>query len=178
MSTNIFDLVIILLLAFSAYRGYSKGIIASAASLAALLLGVWGAIKFSSLMAGWLKTFIHTDEKIITWIAFAGVFIIVVIGVNLIAKALEGIAEMSALGFVNKVFGAAFSVLKTAFIVSILLVILNTLNWNFNFFSPQLKHDSLFYNPISKFAPSVFNSLNFDGLKQKVEQKTGKTIDI
>ena len=55
MSANIFDVVVIGLLVWGAFRGFNKGIIASAASLAALLLGVWGAIKFSGLVAGFFK---------------------------------------------------------------------------------------------------------------------------
>lgn len=177
MGANAFDLVVIVLLAWSAYKGYNKGIIAAAASLIALLLGVWGAVKFSDITASYLSGIINVDEKVLGIIAFAVTFILIVIGVHFVAKAFEGIAEAAALGIVNKVFGAAFGVLKIAFIISVILVVLNTANKNFGFLSPEFKETSLLYKPISRFAPSIFNYLDFDQIKKEVQGKK-ETIDV
>ena len=54
LGLNYFDLVIAILLLWSAYKGFTKGFLIMAASLAALVLGVWGAIRFSDLTAGFL----------------------------------------------------------------------------------------------------------------------------
>lgn len=172
MSSNAFDLIVIVLLAWSAYRGFSKGLISSAASLIALLLGVWGAIKFSDFTAGYLVQWIQVDEKVMAVIAFAVTFVLIVIAVHFIAKAIESLADAVALGIVNKVFGAAFGVLKTAFIVSVILVVINAANARLGFLSPDFKQESMFYKPIAGFAPSVFNKLNFEELKKDVEEKT------
>lgn len=176
MGANAFDLIVIVLLAWSAYKGFNKGIIASAASLIALLLGVWGAVKFSDITASYLTGVINVDEKVLGIIAFAVTFILIVIGVHFVAKAVEGVAEAAALSIVNKVFGAAFGVLKTAFIISVVLVVLNAANKNLDILSPEFKQKSLFYKPISRLAPSVFTYLDFDEIKREV-QGHGETID-
>jgi membrane protein required for colicin V production len=93
--------------------------------------------------------------------------------VHFIAKAVEGLAEAVALGVVNKVFGAAFGVLKFGFIISVVLVVLNAANRNFEFLSPDFKQKSLLYEPLSNFAPSIFNYLDFDELKEDVQNKAG-----
>ncbi len=172
MGANGFDLVVIVLLAWSAYRGFSKGIISSAATLIALLFGIWGAIKFSSITASYLVGFINVDEKVMGIIAFAVTFVGIVIGVHFLAKAVEGLAKAVALGIVNKVFGAAFGVLKFAFIISVILFFINAINSNTGFLSNDFKEKSLFYEPISKFAPSVFKHLDFDEIKKEAEEKT------
>jgi len=172
MGANAFDLIVIVLLAWSAYKGFNKGLISSAASLIALLLGVWGAIKFSNITAGYLTGVINVDEKVLSVIAFAVTFILIVIAVHFIAKAVEGLAEAVALGIVNKVFGAAFGVLKFAFIISVILVVLNAANRNMEFLSPDFKQESLFYKPLSNFAPSIFKYLDFNELKDEVKEKT------
>jgi len=177
MGANAFDLIVIVLLAWSAYKGFNKGIISSAASLIALLLGVWGAVKFSDITAGYLTGIINVDEKVLGVIAFAITFILIVIGVHFVARAVEGIAEAAALSIVNKVFGAAFGVLKIAFIISIVLVVLNAANSNLGFLSPEFKQKSLFYKPISRFAPSIFNYLNFDEIKKEVQTQK-ESVDV
>lgn len=177
MSTNVFDLVVIVLLAWSAYKGFSKGLISSAASLIALLIGIWGAIKFSSITAGYLTGVINVDEKLLGIIAFAVTFVLIVIGIHFVAKAIEGLAKAVALGFVNNIFGAAFGVLKVAFIISVILVVINTANKNMGFLSPEFKQESILYKPLSNLAPSLFKYLDFNELKEEVEKKA-ESIDI
>jgi len=173
MGANAFDLIVIVLLAWSAYKGFSKGLIASAASLIALLIGVWGAVKFSSITASYLTGVINVDEKVLGIIAFAVTFILIVIAVHFIAKAIEGLAEAVALGVVNKVFGAAFGVLKSGFIISIILVVINAANRNLEILSPDFKQKSLFYKPLSNFAPKIFKYLDFEEIKEDVQNKAG-----
>lgn len=172
MGANAFDLIIIVLLAWSAYKGFSKGIIASAASLIALFFGIWGAIKFSNITASYLTGVINVDEKLMQIIAFAVTFIGIVIAVHFIAKAVEGLAKAIALGIVNRIFGAAFGVLKFAFIISVIMFFINAIDSKTSILSQEFKQDSLFYNPISEFAPGVFKHLNFDEIKEEVEEKT------
>lgn len=171
MSENIFDIVVILLFAWSAFRGFTKGLIAGAASFAALLLGIWGAITFSEIVASFLSQHIDLEQRYISIISFGVTFLIIVIVVNLIGKLAEKLAEAIALGTMNKILGAGFGVLKTAFILSVILVILNVINRKSDFISSKFKEGSYFYEPISKMAPSIFHKLNFDEeqLNEKVD---------
>lgn len=172
MGANAFDLIVIVLLAWSAYRGFTKGIISSAASLLALLFGIWGAIKFSSITASYLTGVINVEEKLLGIIAFAVTFVLIVVGVHFVAKAVEGIAKAVALGIVNKVFGAAFGALKIAFIISVIMFFINAADSKGNFIEPEFKTESLFYGPISNFAPTIFKKLDFEEIKKEVEEKT------
>jgi membrane protein required for colicin V production len=177
MSANVFDIIIIILLAWGAYSGFTKGLILSAASLLALVLGVWGAVKFSNVVANYLTQLIHINEKYIGIIAFATTFVLIVIAVHFIAKGIETLVEAVALGVFNKVFGAAFGVLKFGFIISVLLVVLNVVNKNISFLSPEFKEKSLFYKPLSSIAPSIFNYLKFDD-SEYPDEEDSNSVDI
>ena len=49
---NWIDLIIVIILIIAIVRGFTDGFVRELASLAALIFGIWGAIKFSSLTAG------------------------------------------------------------------------------------------------------------------------------
>ncbi len=183
MDSKIFDIAVLIILAFSAYKGFAKGLIASAASLIALVAGVWGAFKFSSFTAQHISGWIDVSYKYMNIIAFVITFIAIVIGIHLIAKALEGVANAAALGFVNKTTGAVFGILKGAFLISVLLIVIDAANAKLSFINPQLKSNSLLYNPLSGFANTVLKYLDFekirggiDNIKDEVEEKKNEII--
>ncbi|MFC2098534.1 CvpA family protein [Bacteroidota bacterium] len=168
MGLNYFDAVIAILLLWSAYKGFSKGFLIMAASLAALVLGVWGAIRFSDLTAILLTENFDFQSKYIALIAFAITFIVIVIAVHLLARAMDKLVKAVALGFVNRLAGLLFGILRTAFIVSIVLVIINSIDQRAPFIPKEHKENSLLYIPLSNFAPAIFPYLNFEDIKQRI----------
>jgi membrane protein required for colicin V production len=136
------------------------------------LLGIWGAVKFSSITASYLAGVINVDEQVLAIISFAITFILIVIGVHFVAKTVESIAKAVALGFVNKIFGALFGVFKVAFVISVILVVINAANKNMGFISPKFKEDSLLYSPLSQLAPKFFKYLDFEDVEQGVKKKS------
>lgn len=177
MGANIFDIIIIVLLVFGAFKGFSNGLIASAASLIALFLGIWGAIKFSTMVAGYLSQYIEISEKYLGIVAFAITFLGIIIAVHFIAKAVEGLAEAVSLGIANKVFGAAFGAIKIAFILSVIITVINSATNNSKVFNQEMREKSLFYKPVASMAPFVFKHLQFDQIKKGIQDKTA-TIAI
>ena len=177
LGINYFDLVIAILLLWSAYKGFSKGFLIMAASLAALVFGVWGAIHFSDLTADFLIKNLNLQGKYTALIAFAITFIGIVIGVHLIARMMDKLVKAVALGIVNRIAGLAFAVLRTAFLVSIILVILNSIDQRAPFIPDEHKENSLLYKPLSKFAPSIFPYLNFEDIKGRMNRPQIQEIE-
>ena len=85
-------------------------------------------------------------------ISFSVVFIIIVIAVFLLAKLLQSVLKKAALGLVNRLLGLVFGVLKFAFILSIILNLVNVFNKEVEFITSEKKDASLLYNPIEKVA--------------------------
>ena len=75
---NYFDIIIIIPLLWGAFKGFKKGLIIELASLIALFLGVWGAIKFSSVVGNYLDQTFTVSEKFLPLVSFAVTFILIV----------------------------------------------------------------------------------------------------
>jgi membrane protein required for colicin V production len=68
-----------------------------------------------------LEGFVSWNPQTIQITAFILTLILVVIGVHLLAKIFTKIADFAFLGWVNKLAGGIFSVLKTALLIGIFL---------------------------------------------------------
>ena len=168
---NTIDLVFAILLLWSAYRGYTKGFIVQLATLSALLLGILGAVMFSDITSSLIIKNFDVSGQYLPIISFAVTFVVIVIGVHLFAKMLNKLIDAIALGIVNRLLGVLFSVLKIAFIVSIVLVLINKADNKYNFIPDETKDNSLLYTPLSNFAPMIFPYLNFDKIREKFEEE-------
>jgi len=63
---------------------------------------------------------------------------------------------MVALEFVNRLLGVVFSLLKMGFIISVIIVILNSIDERINFIEEETKQESILYKPMGKLAPAIF----------------------
>ncbi len=152
---NYIDIIIGIILVWGLIKGLSKGLFSSLASLVALVVGIYIAVHFSHIISNYLQQFVDWQEGALKLIAFAITFILVVILVSLAGKLLTKIADYAALGILNKILGAAFGVLKMAFIVSVIIIFIDALNRNITIIKKETLNSSLLYNPVRKLAPMV-----------------------
>ena len=162
---NYIDIILAVPLLWALYRGFTKGFIIEIATLIALILGVYGSIHFSYFISDKLN--LHSSFSHL--ISFAITFLIIVIVIFLLAKLLEKSINLMALGIFNKLAGAFFSLLKFAFIISVLLIFINKINSKTNIISDKTKDVSLLYQPVSGLAPAIIPKLKFDEMKKKFE---------
>ncbi|SHF97635.1 membrane protein required for colicin V production [Flavobacterium segetis] len=164
-----FDIILCALLVFAFYKGVVNGLFIELASLISLILGIYFAIKFSSFMKEILNGFVKWNPNTVQVVAFALTFIIVVIAINLLGKFLTGIANFAFLGWLNKIGGGFFRVLKTILILSIVFSIFEKINYNNFLAKKETLDNSIFYNPIQKIAAYVFPSIKkgYEEMKKK-----------
>jgi membrane protein required for colicin V production len=167
------DIVLGILLVYSLYKGVMNGLFVEIASLISLILGIYFAIKFSFLIRDSLAGFMHWKPNTIQTIAFILTFIVVIIGVMLLAKILTGIADLAFLGWINKLGGGFFRVLKTVLILGTLFTVFEKMNYNNILAKKETLDQSLFYNPIKKTAKFFYPSLEkwYDNVKRKATDK-------
>ena len=152
---NYIDLFLLLPLLWALYKGFRKGLILEIAALVSLIGGIYIAVKFSGFVGDNLAPHLEVSEQWLGIIAFIITFIVVVILVNLMGKLLEKTIQLIALGFVNRLGGAIFSLLKTALIISFILFLFQQLDANFSIISKETKEGSLLYQPLQKIAPNL-----------------------
>jgi membrane protein required for colicin V production len=153
---NWIDFIIIALLAFGLIQGFIDGVIIEIAKLAALILGIWGAIHFSGWTAGKLSDWFDMQATWTGVVAFAITFVVIVLGINLLGRLLDTIVKSVSLGFLVKLLGAVFGVIKTALILSVVFVFLNTINEKRHFLPSATIEKSYLYNPIADIIPVIF----------------------
>ena len=163
------DIVLGSLLVYGLYKGLRNGLFVEIASLISLILGIYIAVKFSIVTAKTLSGFVHWNPKTIQVLAFIFTFILVLIGISLVAKMLTKIANFAYLGWVNKAGGGFFRLLKTVLIVSVFLNLFEKINFNQTFASKETLDNSLFYRPIQKTAGFIYPSIGkwYEDLKTK-----------
>jgi len=165
---NYLDLILAVPLIWAIYKGFTKGFIIEVASLIAIVLGIYGAIHFSYYIADLLKL----KSAYASIINFAITFLIIVIAIYLLAKMLEKSMNLLALGLFNKLAGAFFGMLKVAFILSVLLIIINKIDTKVTIIPQKTRQASLLYSPISSIAPFIIPKLNFEDLQKKMGNST------
>lgn len=156
----VIDIILGALILFGLIRGFMKGLFVEVASLLALVAGVYGAIHFSNFAANFLMEKVSWDEKYINIVAFAITFIIIVLAIGLAGKALTKLANFAALGILNKLLGGVFGGLKIAVILSVILMVFDSLNNTIPFASEEDLQDSVLYQPVKSLAPMIFPKLS------------------
>lgn len=175
---NWIDTAIIIIFIISVVMGFINGLVKEVASLAALILGIWGAIKFSSFTAAKLYDFFDMDGQYVGIIAFLITFGIIVVIIHFIGILADKIVNAVALGFFNRILGIVFGLLKSVLIMSVFFVILNAIDAR-NPFLPQKRiEESMFYNPISDIAPAIFPIIGEGGFNRSFERFKKKPDEL
>lgn len=171
MLNNWIDIAVGVLLLLALFQGFRKGLIIELASLLALILGVFGAIKFADVTAMYLTQHVDMPEDYTPLIAFALTFVIIVIAVHFVAVFISKLVKMVALNFINRLGGAVFSLLKSAIIISFFLFFVESVDQKTHLISEQTKDQSFFYYPMAGVAfyliPKITDSEYFKVLEQE-----------
>ena len=77
--------------------------------------------------------------------------------------------NLLARGFLNKLTGAFFGLLKIAFIISIIILLFNKLNVGNLLIKEDTKKKSLIYPYVTVIAPFIIPKLDFKELQKKIE---------
>jgi membrane protein required for colicin V production len=158
---NYIDIILLALLILSGIGGFKNGLIAEIVSLAALVLGIWGAIEFSYVTAEFLTEKLNLKTGHLDIISFIVTFVVIVILVHIVGNTINKMVEAVTLGFANKLAGMVFAVLKSALILSIILLVFDRIDQDVKILPKKAKAESRMYEPIKNFAPSLLPFINF-----------------
>lgn len=170
---NYIDILIVVPILWGAYKGFRKGFIIEIASLLALFLGIWGGVNFSDYIAPYLREWFNISRELMPLIAFSITFILIVLGVFLIAKLLQKVVSMVALGLVNRLSGMAFGILKFSLILSMILFLLHEVNRKYQFMKPELREGSVLYEPVRKIASTIIPGIDKISLEDFWQENKG-----
>jgi membrane protein required for colicin V production len=151
----IFDIAIAIALLVAFITGVRKGIIRQLFGLAALLLGVYGAFRFSRMAGYYLSEWFNISGRFAQGISFVVIFILILFLVIMIGRMAAKLISLATLGGVDKILGGVFSILKMVCILCVLQFIVQYFNAQFHFLSEPVE-TSFFYRFFDTVCHFVF----------------------
>lgn len=173
---NYIDIVLVILLVAAAISGFKNGLIAEVVSLAALILGIWGAIEFSYVTSEFLIENLNLKTDHLGIISFVVTFVVIVILVHIVGNVVNKMVETMMMGFINKLAGLVFGVLKAALILSIVLLVFDFIDEDVKILPEKAKTESRIYAPIRDFAPSLLPFIDFWNDKNTDDNSDGEVV--
>jgi len=120
---NPFDILIIIILGYSLVRGLFRGLVKEVSSLIGVLGGFYAAYTYYQVLADLLAGFIH-NVSYLNILSFLIIFCGVLIVIGVLGVILKYLLNIAFLGWVDRIGGFVFGVLKGILIVSILFITL------------------------------------------------------
>lgn len=149
------DFTFAALLILAIIKGYQKGLILAVFSIIAFIVGLAAALKLSTIVAAWLKDSISVSAKWMPFIAFALVFLIVVLLVKLGAKLVEKTFQAVLLGWVNRIGGIFLYAALYLIILSIFIFYAEKLQ----LLQPATIQSSVTYKFIQPWGPKLMDNI-------------------
>lgn len=160
------DIIILICFLPAVISGIMKGFIEQAIALVSLILGAWLAFKFSTVVSGWLQPYFEVSETVLNVISFAVIMVAVVLVLFVLSKILTGVTKLVMLGWLDRLLGLVFALLKAGLLIGIGIILFDTLNVKFEFVEEKVLDESVLYAPIRDIAYVIFPYLKELLLKQ------------
>lgn len=160
---NWLDIGIIIILAGGLASGFKNGFVGELASLAGLILGIWGAIKFSWWTGDLLESF-GLKFSLMPAISFIVTFLVIVIVMQILAGMVSQLLKMISLNWVNRIAGVIAGMLKAAILVSVILLVLDVISTKHPIISQSTRNESVLYEPVAKLVPTLLPFLHLEDL--------------
>ena len=148
------DIIFAIVVIIAMIRGYQRGLIVGIFSFVALIVGLAAAIKLSTVVAGYIGKTVKISEQWLPLIAFALVFLVVVLLVHLVARIIEKSVQIVMLGWLNRLGGMVFYIALYVTIFSVVLFYME----HMKLIRPATINQSLTYPFVQPWGPRAINS--------------------
>ncbi len=153
---NILDIILLICFVPALIQGFRKGFISQVIAIISIIAGVWMSARFATMVSGWLGQYIEGSEQVMKVVAFALIFIAVIAVLAVVGKLLEGVIKLVMLGWLNRLLGVVFALLKAGLIIGLVIMAFCSLNNTFQFVSEETLNSSVLFPPLKDLAYSVF----------------------
>ncbi len=153
---NILDIILLICFVPALIQGFRKGFISQIIAIISIIAGVWMSARFANMVSEWLSRYVNASEQLMRVISFILIFIAIIIGLFLLGKLLEGTIKLIMLGWLNRLLGVIFSLLKASLAVGLVIMAFCALNDTFKLVSEETLNASVLFPPLKSLAYSIF----------------------
>lgn len=177
---NFVDIIIIVPIIYAAWAGFRKGLIIEIFTLLALLVGIYAGIHFSDWTADLIAEKIDIDVNYLPVVAFTVTFLAVGAMVYFAGKVIERILKIVQLSPINRILGLLFGVIKMVYVLSIIIILMETYDERGNFIPDSVKEESSLYDPVKTIASATIPAIEESSiwLKNNVQDQFLEDPDI
>lgn len=149
------DFTFAALLILAIIKGYKKGLVLAVFSILAFVIGLTAAIKLSTVVSSYLQDNITVSSRWLPFIAFALVFLLVVLLVRLGAGLVEKTFQQLLLGWANRTGGILLYAALYLIILSIFIFYAEKLQ----LLQPESIQSSVTYAFIQPWGPKLMDTI-------------------
>ena len=166
---NWLDIIIFLVLIGGVVSGYKNGFVGELASLAGLILGIWGAVKFGGWTAGLLEN-MGLSFSLMPVVAFLITFLIITIIMQIVAGLVNNLLESISLNWINKLAGIVAGLVKAVLFSSVILLVISAVDNKRRILPQTVTEKSVLYKPVSEFVPVLLPFLKLEKLRKSTDE--------
>ena len=141
---NVLDIVLAVPMVWLLYKGWRRGAVREAATLAGVVPGVWAAGHLSQQVAEWLSFDNETSVLAAFFICFVGAMVLT----HLLGRMIEGLLKAAHIGVANRIAGALAGLLKALCVLAVLLNYAVMLDHHGALLTEQVRTESVLYQPV------------------------------
>ena len=118
---NPLDMVIIVILGYSLIRGIFRGLVKEISSIVGVLAGFYAAYTYYPFLARFLARWI-SNTGYLNILSFLIIFCFIIILISIVGIIIKYLLNIAFLGWVDRICGAGFGIIKGILIVSVVLI--------------------------------------------------------
>lgn len=151
---KLIDIILVVFILAGAIQGYRSGFLVELFSLLGVFLGIVGGFKLMGIAMVMLESKFNIDEKVLPYIAFAVVFVVIVVVVGLLGQMIKAAVSKTLLGPADQIAGSVLGLIRAAFMASVIIWIADALHIKA---LDQWTEGSEVYPVLASFAPKITN---------------------
>ena len=148
---NIIDILVLLLLVFSLWRGWKSGILVQLSGIVGIVAGVWVAYNFWRQIAAWLA--VDTAHRSLL---FAAILLAVLILVIILCHLLTRLLRFGGLSVPIKLLGIVFSAAKTVILLALIFTAFEYINEGDRLTDASYLREALCHRPLKAVSEFIF----------------------
>jgi membrane protein required for colicin V production len=168
---GILDIVIIVLLVWGAYKGWTSGFLKQLVSLSGFLVGLFIASQFYSTLGKYITPQFGTSPSISDLLAFIILWVMVPIFLGLIASGLTKMLKEMRAGWLNSLLGLTLGVGKYLILLSCIFNAMAAIN----IIDPKKQEASHLFQPVKGALTVLFDDVAYERI---IKTETSDTIYI
>ena len=151
----ILDIVLLACFIPAVVQGLTKGFIQQVISIVSIVIGIWLAHRLSSTISVWLGQYVGIEAKVLNVICFMVIVILAILLLYWVGELVTRVIKIVTLGWLNRLLGVIFAILKVAIILGVLIMVFESVNDTFHFVKPQKFANAAVYQVLRTFAHNI-----------------------